>query len=82
MQLGVPPLFMPAAGTSASARALRTRPYLRWVLALFGPNFGLLLASDLHCFAAFLMAELQFAHLFHLGLRLFQLGFLLTKVGF
>jgi hypothetical protein len=71
MQLGVPPLFMPAAGTSASARALRTRPYLCWVLALFGPNFGLLLASDLRCFAAFHMAELRLARLFQFGLGLF-----------
>jgi hypothetical protein len=51
-------------------------------LALFGPNFRLLLASGLGPFAAFHMAELGFARLFQLGLRLFQLGFLLTKAGF
>ena len=49
------------------------------VLALFGPNFRLLLASGLGHFAAFHMAELRFARLFQFGLRLFQRGFLLTK---
>ena len=57
-------------------------PSARWVSALFGLNLRLLLTSGLNRFAAFHMAELRFARRFQLGFRLFQPGFLLTKVGF
>jgi hypothetical protein len=50
--------------------------------ALFGLDFRLLLESGLGNLAAFHMAELRLAHPFQFGSRLFQLGFLLAKVGF
>ena len=68
--------------TVALTVPLRNLAIVSPCLALFGLEFRLLLKSGLGRFAAFHMAELRLTRLFQFGLGLFQLGFLLAKVGF